>query len=82
MKLSIPFLAGNVSQNIHSKSAASFLITVPLALLVVLAFRIPYSTIFLFARFLLQYLLWHIIVVVLNGLRNRSSELQQTPLPI
>lgn len=66
MKLSIPFFGRNIVENIYSKSAATFLITVPLALFIVLAFRIPYSTTFLFWGFLLQNLLWFTLVVILK----------------
>ncbi len=66
MKLSIPFLLGSVTQDIHAKSTAFFLITVPIVLIIVLAFRIPYSTIFLFWGFLLQYLVWQLIVFAIE----------------
>ena len=49
------FLSGKFDQDITTKSTASFLLSIPFALLAILAFRLPYSTVFLGFGSLLQF---------------------------
>ena len=64
------FLSGKFDQDITTKSTASFLLSIPFALLAILAFRLPYSTVFLGFGSLLQFVFFYLTIETLKWINK------------
>ncbi len=63
-------LSGKYDQDIEAKSAASFLISIPFALLVILVFRLPYSSVFLGFGFSFQLIFYYLTIISLKWINK------------